>query len=234
MAVADWKVSDIFVVWAPLAAPTLAAFGRLLPGVPLLIASNLCASDIRGLLCTCRLLRCAEGLAAKRKLHCTQATLDIIAAARLDSEQDGAAEYLASAELRVDPFHGEVTFDELCHLGCCGCRKTGYLPPLGAFLAEWEYLEVPEEHGARQAERIAQQQSGLLPLTMQGGPPSTLTVFEAVAGRYRCDGVPGGKLAALPRVRGAIASQRGCGAPVSCSIGPRALKRPRGCWTSSP
>ncbi len=204
------------------------------PEVALVVASNLRASDIRGLLCMCRLLRCAEGLAAERKLHCTQATLDIIAAARLDSEQDGAAEYLASAELRVDPFHGEVTFDELCHLGCCGCCKTGYLPPLGAFLAEWEYLEVPEEHGARLAERIAQQQSGLLPLTMQGGPPSTLTVFEAVAGRYRCDGVPGGKLAALPRVRGAIASQRGCGAPVSCSIGPCALKRPRVCWTSSP
>ena len=98
MAVTDWKVSDISVLWAPFAAPTLAAFGRLLPEVPLLIASNLCASDIRGLLCTCRLLRCAEGLAAKRKLHCTQAAFDIIAAARLDSEKDEAAEYLASAE----------------------------------------------------------------------------------------------------------------------------------------
>lgn len=193
-----------------LAAPTPAPITSLFSAGMWLVAGNLCASEIRALLCTCSGARGSEGLAVTKTLPCSQATSDIITAAKLDSEKDEALEYVASAELRLHPLYGDVTFDDLCHFKCCSFRKLGCMPRLGAVLTEREYSPVRSDHAARQAERHSKRKVGVfLPLAKQPGLRlvSRLTVFKAVTSRYECDGVYNGKSAALPQLRGAIAER---------------------------
>ena len=94
---------------------------------------------------------------------------------------------MASAELRLHPLYGYVTFDDLCHFKCCSFRKLGCMPRLGAVLTEREYSPVRSDHAARQAERHSKRKVGVfLPLAKQPGLRlvSRLTVFKAVTSRY--------------------------------------------------
>ena len=186
---------------------TLATIDGLFSAETWLIASNLLSSDIQSLLCACRGLRSAAGLAATKTIPCTSATLAALATTRVAAEKDEALEYVASRELRAHRCYGNVTFDDFCHLEHRSYRKTGYLPPLCDLLAEWECTDVPADHAAQQAVRISEQAAGRVPLTKQGGPPNLLVLSKAVAGRYECNGVLHGKLAALPQMRRAIAER---------------------------
>ena len=242
-----------------LAAPTPAPITSLFSAGMWLVAGNLCASEIRALLCTCSGARGSEGLAVTKTLPCSQATSDIITAAKLDSEKDEALEYVASAELRLHPLYGDVTFDDLCHFKCCSFRKLGCMPRLGAVLTEREYSPVRSDHAARQAERHSKRKVGVfLPLAKQPGLRlvSRLAVFKAVMSRYECDGVLRGcpRKAGTPHnpfatdanaTKSITGSRRPChslGAPLRSGCGARTsssneTRVPMQClfsWTSSP
>ncbi len=75
-----------------------------------------------------------------------------------------------------------MTFDKFCYSKCCIYRREEYLPPLEAFLDEWECLEIPAQ---KEAKGMSKRKGVFLPLAKQSGLylVSRLAIFKAVTAR---------------------------------------------------